>query len=118
MHVCPICGAAHAACPGVTGAPRFVVDYPQEVIMPDQFTATERLYLDPDGKVVSADDPNRRSLLVSVGGTLPMERAQSLGLVDADGNAVATKSGSGAKAVNGPPANKAQASSATKASGA
>jgi hypothetical protein len=51
-------------------------------IMADNtFTATERLYLDADGKVVKADDPKRRSLLVGVGGTMPMDRARALGLV-------------------------------------
>jgi 2-oxoglutarate dehydrogenase E2 component (dihydrolipoamide succinyltransferase) len=44
------------------------------------YIATERLYLDKDGKVVKADDPARASLLVGVGGRLPIERAEELGL--------------------------------------
>ena len=41
-----------------------------------------RLYLDAEGKVVEADDPNRATLLVSEGGTLPMEDARRYGLLN------------------------------------
>jgi hypothetical protein len=47
------------------------------------WTADRRLYLDKDGKVVEADDPTRASLLVPAGGTIPLERAQALGLTAA-----------------------------------
>jgi hypothetical protein len=45
------------------------------------WTASERLYLTKDGRAVKADDPDRASLLVPAGGTLPLERARELGLV-------------------------------------
>lgn len=45
------------------------------------WTADRRLYLDKDGKVVETDSPDRASLLVPAGGTLPLERARALGLV-------------------------------------
>jgi hypothetical protein len=61
------------------------------------YTADRRLYLNAEGKVVEADDPTRASLLVGQGGTLPLDQAQRLGLVDAEEKA--------AKA----PANKAKA---------
>jgi hypothetical protein len=41
-----------------------------------------RLYLDANGQVVEADDPNRASLLVSEGGELPMEDARRYGLLN------------------------------------
>lgn len=46
------------------------------------WTADRRLYLDKDGKVVEADDPNRASLLVAEGGQLPLADAKRLGLVE------------------------------------
>lgn len=45
------------------------------------WTADRRLYLDKDGKVVEADDPTRQSLLVAVGGTIPLADAERYGLV-------------------------------------
>lgn len=106
--MCPVCGAAHAVCTGRTSNRTVPVGYgafgPEagpaigpnilarariyEVTMANQFTASERLYLNADGKVVGADDPNRVSLLAAEGTSMPIERAQELGLVDADGNAV------------------------------
>jgi hypothetical protein len=44
------------------------------------FTSSERLYLDKDGNVVGADDPNRASLLVAAGGTMSAEDAAKYGL--------------------------------------
>jgi hypothetical protein len=67
-----------------------------EVAMAGPYIATRRLYLDKDGKVVEADDPNRVALLVGVGGHLSQERARELGLVDEP------------KAKAEPPANKAR----------
>lgn len=46
------------------------------------YVADRRLYLDKDGKVVEDDDPNKVSLLVGMGGTLPEEQARALGLLD------------------------------------
>ena len=40
-----------------------------------------RLYLDATGNVVESSDPNKASLLVHKGGTIPMEQARRLGLV-------------------------------------
>ncbi len=45
------------------------------------WTADRRLYLDSAGKAVEANDPTRRSLLVAVGNTIPLEQAHALGLV-------------------------------------
>lgn len=46
------------------------------------WTADRRLYLAADGvTVVEEGDPRKASLLVPVGGTLPMERARALGLI-------------------------------------
>lgn len=46
----------------------------------NQWTADRRLYLDKDGKVVEANDPNRARLLVAAGNTIPLEEAERLGL--------------------------------------
>lgn len=46
------------------------------------YVADRRLFLDKDGKVVEENDPTKASLLVGVGGTLPYDRAQALGLID------------------------------------
>lgn len=48
------------------------------------FVADRRIYLDDEGKVCAADSPNRRTLLVAPGGTLPMEQAVRLGLAAAE----------------------------------
>ena len=39
-----------------------------------------RLYVDANDQVVEADDPTRAKLLVSKGGTIPMEEARRYGL--------------------------------------
>jgi pyruvate/2-oxoglutarate dehydrogenase complex dihydrolipoamide acyltransferase (E2) component len=78
------------------------------------YIATERLYLDKDGKVVKADDPNRASLLVGVGGRLPIERAEELGLtgdMTLEENPKEVKPGEN-KMVAGPQATKAAAAKA------
>jgi hypothetical protein len=46
----------------------------------NEYTSNERLYLDKDDNVVKADDPNRLTLLVAAGSTLPMEKAEKYGL--------------------------------------
>jgi len=43
--------------------------------------ADRRIYLDAQGNAVEANDPAKATLLVPVGGTLPLERARALGLV-------------------------------------
>jgi hypothetical protein len=77
--MCPVCGAAHTTCPG-----RIPTLYPPtdlEVIVADNsYTADRRLYTDADGNVVEADDPNRQTLLVAAGGSLPIEEATRYGL--------------------------------------
>lgn len=46
------------------------------------WTSNRRLFLASDGTtVVEASDPRKATLLVPVGGTLPMERARALGLI-------------------------------------
>lgn len=100
---CPVCGEAHAAC-GNYGLkykpvgwegdfkPAEVEEMPM-VTIPERkrggevFESDERLYLDGEGKVVKADDPNRKSLLVGKGGTIPLARARELGLAGEDGAA-------------------------------
>jgi pyruvate/2-oxoglutarate dehydrogenase complex dihydrolipoamide acyltransferase (E2) component len=80
------------------------------------YIATERLYLDKDGKVVKADDPARASLLVGVGGRLPIERAEELGLTGdmtlEENPKEKAITGSANKAVSGPSATKAAAAKA------
>ena len=44
------------------------------------FTSDKRLYLDKDGKVVGEDSPDRVSLLVAAGASIPMEKAEQYGL--------------------------------------
>jgi hypothetical protein len=103
--VCPLCGANHAVCRGradnkyvpvgwgqygpETGPP--TGRYPRarlyEEIPMGMYTATERLYLDADGKVVKADDPARRSLLINTGQTMPEEQARELGLIEDEAKA-------------------------------
>jgi hypothetical protein len=46
----------------------------------NDFVADRRLYLDSEGNVVEADDPNRARLLVGVGGTVPAADAERYGL--------------------------------------
>lgn len=48
--------------------------------MAEVWTADRRLYLDKDGKVVEADDPNRTELLAAEGVEVPAARARELGL--------------------------------------
>ena len=50
----------------------------------NDFVSNKRLYLDKDGKVVEADDPNRHSLLIRAGGSLPYEEAQKYGLIEGE----------------------------------
>ena len=71
------------------------------------WTSDRRLYLDRNGKVVQSDDPARATLLVPVGGTLPLERARSLGLVDAEGAAPAPAQDADGNPAKQAPANKA-----------
>lgn len=52
----------------------------------NDFVSEERLYLDKDGNVVGDKDPNKLTLLVSAGGTLPYDEALKYGLVKDEGN--------------------------------
>jgi hypothetical protein len=73
----------------------------------NEWVADRRLYLDKDGNVVEEGDPTRATLLVGEGGTLTLERAQSLGLVDENGEAVKAKAKPSAnKARKAAPENK------------
>lgn len=47
-----------------------------------QWTSPTRLYLDKDGKVCDEKDPNKASLLVGEGGTIPQSQAVELGLIE------------------------------------
>lgn len=73
------------------------------------YISPERLYLDKDGKVVKADDPNRVSLLVGKGGSIPQADADRYGLTgtadEPDEKAAAPKA---TKAVTKAPENKAK----------
>lgn len=81
------------------------------------YIATERLYLDKDGKVVKADDPKRASLLVAEGGRLPIERAEELGLTNLEREEAPVEEKAEAapkatKAVSEPKATKSEAAPA------
>lgn len=77
------------------------------------YTADRRLYLDRDGNVVEADDPNRATLLIGEGGALLLDDAVRYGLANPDGTAIqrqpAAEQPEGEKAQAVPPANKARA---------
>ncbi len=45
------------------------------------YVAEERLYITREGKVVKADDPRHKSLLVAKGCSMPLARARELGLL-------------------------------------
>lgn len=89
---CPICGAAHTAC-GEPYALRFPLAL-EGIVADTTWTAPRRLYLNKEGAVVEADDPERESLLVAAGGHIPLAQAQTLGLVvDAAPAAPASEAG-------------------------
>jgi hypothetical protein len=71
------------------------------------WTSDRRLYRDAEGNVVEATDPSKQSLLVGKGGTLPLDQARELGLVDEPEAETEEK----AKA---PKSNKAKAPTANK----
>lgn len=48
------------------------------------FTSPKRYYLTRDGKAVGEDSPDRHTLLVAEGGTIPLAHARELGLVEGD----------------------------------
>jgi hypothetical protein len=50
-----------------------------------QYTSTERVYVDKDGKRVDEKDTNRHRLLVAAGGQIPMADARAAGLLDESG---------------------------------
>jgi hypothetical protein len=105
---CPICGAAHASCPGTLPAPQFIIDLSEvNPMASNMWTSDRRLYLDKDGKVVEADDPARQSLLIAAGGSMPLEAAQRYGLIEVTTEVKA----------KGAPENKAKAPAANKAKG-
>lgn len=49
--------------------------------MAESYTSDKRVYVDKAGKVVDEKDPARHSLLVAVGGSIPMETARAAGLL-------------------------------------
>lgn len=51
----------------------------------NEYTSEERLYLNSKGEAVGEKDPDRQSLLVAAGGSIPIERARELGLVNEEG---------------------------------
>lgn len=53
-----------------------------------QYVSTERLFINARGRVVKADDPTARTLLVGEGGYISAEDAQRYGLLDQPGPAV------------------------------
>lgn len=52
------------------------------------FIASERLYLTKDGQVVGEKHPDRLTLLIASGQSMPRERAISYGLVTEDGQII------------------------------
>lgn len=84
-----------------------------------KWVSDRRLWLDANGAVVEDGDPAAAFLLVTKGGTLPLNVAKSHGLVtepEPEGDAVKTEAPE-TKAVKGPPENKAMAPKETKREG-
>jgi hypothetical protein len=75
----------------------------------NSYTADRRLYLDKDGKVVEANDPNKVSLLVSAGGVLPYEAALQYGLIEAATEQKSEAQAPRTKAIEQAPNNKGKA---------
>lgn len=53
------------------------------------WTPAETIYADKAGKIVSATDPTRTRVLAQAGQPMLREKAERLGLIDAEGNVVA-----------------------------
>jgi hypothetical protein len=51
--------------------------------MAGPYIADRRLYLDKNGKVVEEGDPTKDRLLAPVGGMIPIDQAEALGLLKA-----------------------------------
>lgn len=79
---CLICGAEHASCKGkveVMGTP---ISWPGRVQNKALWISDRRLYLTKDGKVVGDKDPNKLTLLVAAGGSIPLADAKGYGLLE------------------------------------
>lgn len=48
----------------------------------NEYCATERLYLNSEGKAVGADEADRQSLLLVPGQCIPLDKARTYGLVN------------------------------------
>ena len=75
---CLICGAAHTSCGPKTTTMGITIKQPAGN---PSWTSDRRIYLDAAGNVVEANDPNKLTLLVAAGGTMPLAEAKRLGLV-------------------------------------
>lgn len=71
------------------------------------YTSPRRLYLTADGKVVGHDSPDKQTLLVAEGGTLPLADAERYGLVTVEQTITPVENAVEEKAVKAAPANKA-----------
>lgn len=69
------------------------------------WTSDRRLYLDKEGNVVEHDSPEKVELLVGAGGTIPIERARALGLLN---ETKAKSEPKATKAVTKAPSNKSK----------
>jgi hypothetical protein len=77
---CLICGAEHTTCPGSTRATNMKgVDIVPNPEMKGGIVATERIYLDNEGKVAKNKE-DRAFLLAAEGQTIPADKAAELGI--------------------------------------
>lgn len=110
---CPVCGADGKACVSPNPDTNSIPVVGMEVVNMDNknvYTSEERLYLNENGAVVPADSPEKLTLLVGAGGSIPMARAQELGLAKPDKAEKAEET----KAVEKPASNKAITNKETK----
>jgi hypothetical protein len=85
---CPICGEDHVSCMGLIRSNSIPVDFAAIPSMAkNDYIATERLYLNKEGKVVGAKDPSKATLLVAEGCALPYADAVTYGLIKVEGKA-------------------------------
>jgi hypothetical protein len=81
-------------CSASAKEPMSIVELPKRGNMnKNDFVSDKRLYLDKDGKVVGDKDPNKLTLLVSEGGSIPFETAEKYGLTKVEEAAVEEEEG-------------------------
>ena len=88
---CPICGTAHSKCGGPATNVGVPIGAPVKRMKDQMWTADRRIFLDPNGNAVEANDRTRVSLLVAPGLKIPMKQAIELGLVKTEERTPETK---------------------------